>query len=112
MNAGSGGGLPLVAALADTFPSAELLLTGVADPESRAHSENESVISPNSGIAASMRRYCSVSWPAKLRHDHQLRSFVISTRWAEGVVWPDDGGEASGASSRPFLPSVARARNT
>ena len=32
-----------MAALADTFPKAELLLTGVADPESRAHSENESV---------------------------------------------------------------------
>ena len=32
-----------MAALADTFPSAELLLTGVAYPESRAHSENESV---------------------------------------------------------------------
>ena len=43
VNAGSGGGLPLVAALADTFPNAEFLLTGVADPESRAHSENESV---------------------------------------------------------------------
>jgi acetylornithine deacetylase/succinyl-diaminopimelate desuccinylase-like protein len=43
VEAGSGGSLPLVAALADTFPRAELLLTGVADPESRAHSENESV---------------------------------------------------------------------
>ena len=43
VNAGSGGGLPLVAALADTFPRADLLLTGVADPESRAHCENESV---------------------------------------------------------------------
>ena len=43
VNAGSGGGLPLVAALADTFPNAALLLTGVADPESRAHCENESV---------------------------------------------------------------------
>jgi acetylornithine deacetylase/succinyl-diaminopimelate desuccinylase-like protein len=41
--AGSGGSLPLVAALAETFPRAELLLTGVSDPESRAHSENESV---------------------------------------------------------------------
>jgi acetylornithine deacetylase/succinyl-diaminopimelate desuccinylase-like protein len=43
VEAGSGGSLPLVAALADAFPRAELLLTGVADPESRAHSENESV---------------------------------------------------------------------
>lgn len=42
VEAGSGGSLPLVAALADTFPHAELLLTGVSDPESRAHSENES----------------------------------------------------------------------
>ena len=43
VEAGSGGSLPLVAALAETFPRAELLLTGVADPESQAHSENESV---------------------------------------------------------------------
>jgi cysteinylglycine-S-conjugate dipeptidase len=43
VEAGSGGSLPLVAALANSFPKAELLLTGVADPESRAHSENESV---------------------------------------------------------------------
>jgi hypothetical protein len=33
----------LVSALAEIFPRAELLLTGVADPESQAHSENESV---------------------------------------------------------------------
>lgn len=43
VEAGSGGSLPLVAALAETFPRAELRLTGVADPESRAHGENASV---------------------------------------------------------------------
>jgi cysteinylglycine-S-conjugate dipeptidase len=32
-----------VAALAEAFPRAELLLTGVADPQSRPHGENESV---------------------------------------------------------------------
>jgi cysteinylglycine-S-conjugate dipeptidase len=41
--AGSGGSLPVVAGLAGTYPRAELLLTGVSDPESRAHGENESV---------------------------------------------------------------------
>jgi acetylornithine deacetylase/succinyl-diaminopimelate desuccinylase-like protein len=40
---GSGGSLPLVAALAETYPDMALLLTGVDDPDSRAHSENESV---------------------------------------------------------------------
>jgi cysteinylglycine-S-conjugate dipeptidase len=40
---GSGGSLPLVAALAAAYPDTELLLTGVEDPESNAHSENESV---------------------------------------------------------------------
>ena len=40
---GSGGSLPLVAALAAAYPDAELLLTGVEDLESNAHSENESV---------------------------------------------------------------------
>lgn len=43
VEAGSGGSLPLVAALAATYPSMALLLTGVDDPDSRAHSENESV---------------------------------------------------------------------
>jgi cysteinylglycine-S-conjugate dipeptidase len=43
VEAGSGGSLPLVAALAAAYPDTELLLTGVEDPESNAHSENESV---------------------------------------------------------------------
>jgi len=43
VEAGSGGSLPLVAALAEAYPDMALLLTGVDDPESRAHSENESV---------------------------------------------------------------------
>jgi cysteinylglycine-S-conjugate dipeptidase len=40
---GSGGSLPLTAALAEAYPDMALLLTGVDDPESKAHSENESV---------------------------------------------------------------------
>lgn len=40
---GSGGSLPLVAAIADEYPDMALLLTGIDDPDSRAHSENESV---------------------------------------------------------------------
>ena len=40
---GSGGSLPLVAVLADAYPDMALLLTGVDDPQSKAHSENESV---------------------------------------------------------------------
>jgi acetylornithine deacetylase/succinyl-diaminopimelate desuccinylase-like protein len=43
VEAGSGGSLPLVAALADVYPDMALLLTGVDDPDSKAHSENESV---------------------------------------------------------------------
>lgn len=43
IEAGSGGSLPLAAALAEAYPDMALLLTGVDDPESKAHSENESV---------------------------------------------------------------------
>jgi acetylornithine deacetylase/succinyl-diaminopimelate desuccinylase-like protein len=43
VESGSGGSLPLVAELAGAFPDAELLLTGVSDPDSRPHCENESV---------------------------------------------------------------------
>ena len=40
---GTGGSLPLVAALAAAYPDVALLLTGVEDPDSKAHGENESV---------------------------------------------------------------------
>ncbi len=40
---GVGGTIPFVAAFQATFPDAALLLTGVADPMSRAHGPNESL---------------------------------------------------------------------
>lgn len=40
---GAGGSIPFLAAFAERFPGAALLLTGAADPRSNAHSENESV---------------------------------------------------------------------
>lgn len=43
VEAGSGGSLPMVGALTETYPDMAMLLTGVDDPESKAHAENESV---------------------------------------------------------------------
>ncbi len=40
---GMGGTIPLVAAFSQAYPEAALLLTGAADPDCRAHGENESV---------------------------------------------------------------------
>jgi acetylornithine deacetylase/succinyl-diaminopimelate desuccinylase-like protein len=40
---GVGGTIPFVAAFAEAFPKAALLLTGVEDPDTRAHGENESL---------------------------------------------------------------------
>ncbi|HWC32150.1 MAG TPA: M20/M25/M40 family metallo-hydrolase, partial [Actinomycetota bacterium] len=40
---GQGGTIPFVADFADTYPNATILLTGVGDPDSRAHGANESV---------------------------------------------------------------------
>ncbi len=40
---GMGGTIPLVAAFSEAYPEAALLLTGAADPDCRAHGENESV---------------------------------------------------------------------
>jgi acetylornithine deacetylase/succinyl-diaminopimelate desuccinylase-like protein len=40
---GSGGSLPMVAAFAEAFPDAAVLITGVADPRSNPHAPNESV---------------------------------------------------------------------
>lgn len=38
---GVGGSIPFVAAFAERFPDAALLVTGVEDPDTRAHGANE-----------------------------------------------------------------------
>lgn len=40
---GIGGSIPFIADLSEVYPDAAILVTGVEDPDSRAHSENESV---------------------------------------------------------------------
>ena len=40
---GVGGTIPFISDLAEQFPDAQILVTGVEDPDSRAHSPNESV---------------------------------------------------------------------
>ena len=37
------GGYPFIATFADAFPDAEILVTGVEDPATQAHSVNESL---------------------------------------------------------------------
>ncbi|MFZ4895277.1 dipeptidase [Plantibacter sp. Mn2098] len=43
LETGIGGSIPFVADLVRTFPEAQILVTGVEDPHSRAHSPNESL---------------------------------------------------------------------
>lgn len=54
VNMGVGGSIPFISDFVDTFPHAEVLVTGVEDPDSRAHSPNESLHIPSfqKGIAA------------------------------------------------------------
>ncbi len=43
INVGVGGSIPFIADLVTTFPSAQILVTGIEDPHTRAHSPNESL---------------------------------------------------------------------
>jgi acetylornithine deacetylase/succinyl-diaminopimelate desuccinylase-like protein len=43
VDVGIGGSIPFVAAFADRFPEARILVTGVEDPDTRAHGANESL---------------------------------------------------------------------
>ena len=43
VNIGIGGSIPFIADLTEVFPKAQILVTGVEDPDSRAHSPNESL---------------------------------------------------------------------
>ncbi len=40
---GIGGSIPFISELAEVFPAAQILVTGVEDPDTRAHSPNESL---------------------------------------------------------------------
>jgi cysteinylglycine-S-conjugate dipeptidase len=42
VNMGIGGSIPFISVFAQTFPDAQILVTGVEEPDSRAHSPNES----------------------------------------------------------------------
>ena len=43
LETGIGGSIPFISDLVDVFPKAQILITGVEDPDSRAHSPNESL---------------------------------------------------------------------
>jgi acetylornithine deacetylase/succinyl-diaminopimelate desuccinylase-like protein len=43
VDTGIGGSIPFVSDLVESFPAAEILVTGVEDPDTRAHSPNESL---------------------------------------------------------------------
>ncbi len=43
VDAGIGGSIPFIAEFADAFPDAAILVTGVEDPDTRAHGANESL---------------------------------------------------------------------
>ncbi len=44
---GLGGSIPFIADLLEVFPQASILVTGVEDPDARAHSANESLYLPD-----------------------------------------------------------------
>ena len=43
VNMGVGGSIPFISSFVSSFPHAQVLVTGVEDPDSRAHSPNESL---------------------------------------------------------------------
>ncbi len=47
VEAGTGGSIPFIAEFQDTFPGASILVTGAADPDSRAHGPNEGLYLPD-----------------------------------------------------------------
>lgn len=44
---GMGGSIPFIATLTEQFPEAQILITGIEDPDTRAHSANESLYLPD-----------------------------------------------------------------
>ena len=44
---GMGGSIPFISDLKSVFPESQILITGVEDPDTRAHSANESLYIPD-----------------------------------------------------------------
>ena len=42
-----GGSIPFIATLTEVYPEAHILITGIEDPDTRAHSANESLFIPD-----------------------------------------------------------------
>jgi len=42
-----GGSIPFIATLTSLYPDAQILITGIEDPDTRAHSANESLYIPD-----------------------------------------------------------------
>lgn len=67
VNIGIGGSIPFISSFASAFPDAEILVTGVEEPDSRAHSPNESQHLPT------LKRAIGAE-TLMLLHGNQLRS--------------------------------------
>ena len=92
---GVGGSIPFIAAFAEVMPDAEILITGVEDPDTRAHGANESLHLTFSNGPAWPRRCCSAGWL-----QHQLPSAGQAGRLA---------GRGSRGQDRTLSPKAAAA---
>ncbi|ORC21997.1 dipeptidase [Rothia nasimurium] len=63
---GMGGSIPFIATLRQAYPQAHILITGVEDPDTRAHSANESLYLPDfkKAILAEALMLAAVSQPS------------------------------------------------
>ena len=69
VDAGAGGSIPFVTGYAGLFPDAEILITGVEDPGTRAHGPTRACTWRPSSGPAWPRRCCSASWPNRTRRN-------------------------------------------
>ena len=71
---GVGGSIPFIADLVAEFPGAQILVTGVEDPDARAHSPNESLHLGVPPRAARARRSSSTRLDARERGSPERRA--------------------------------------
>ncbi len=74
---GIGGSIPFIADLVTVFPDAQILVTGVEDPDSRAHSPNESLHLGRVPAGDPRPRPCC--WPASTAAPNRPEQRVEST---------------------------------
>ena len=91
---GTGGSIPFIAEFQETFPGASILVTGVEDPDTRAHGPNEGSTCRSSSAPSSPRPCCSSASAGRHPDGSVVLDRAVGAQLPQGVLAADRADRA------------------